>query len=158
MVTDFLVSQKRLLLLRVLEQHATINVVSVLGKEQNITKNVVRTDLDADGVHRGVSKRGAERQRDILMVDPTVTQSLETLHENGEDAVNLDPESFEYALEDYEFVFINYFAGWCSHCQALHPTWERFAEIMVSAFVIVGGCCFCVSCGASSIELEKCTV
>lgn len=100
-------------------QFATINVVSVLGNEQNVTKNVQRWPIDSSNVRQlGVNaKHHDEQHSDMALHDADVTQSLEELHEDGEDAVSLDPESFLYALEEHEFVFVDFFAGWCSHCK-----------------------------------------
>ena len=101
-------------------QFATINVVSVLGNEQNVTKNIQRWPVDASNVRpKGVNaiQHHDEQHPDTALHDAGVTQSLEELHENGEDAVSLDPESFLFALEEHEFVFVDFFAGWCSHCK-----------------------------------------
>jgi len=97
-------------------QYATINVVSLLGHEQNIQRDVERWNLDADGVQRAVARRNPDQRDAIIRTDPSVTESLETLHENGVDAVTLDPESLRYALEDYEFVFVNFYASWYVAC------------------------------------------
>lgn len=100
-------------------QFATINVVSVLGNDQNVTKDIKRWPVDASNTRQlGVdAKHHDEQHHDMALHDAGVTESLEELHENGEDAVTLDPESFRYALEEHEFVFVDFFAGWCSHCK-----------------------------------------
>jgi thiol-disulfide isomerase/thioredoxin len=108
---------------------STINVVSALGMEQNITKDITRFSIDEDGVLEHYEQRNPD-QHDIIHYDKRVTQSLEELHENGEDAVSLDPESFQYALEDFEFVFVNFHVEWCIHCKMLGPTWEKLAEML----------------------------
>ena len=34
------------------------------------------------------------------------------------------------ALEENTYVFVDFFANWCSHCRDLAPTWETLAEVM----------------------------
>ena len=60
-------------------------------------------------------------------------KTLQELHENGEDAVSLDEETLEYAKRDHDYVFVDFYASWCSHCRDLAPTWEALAEVMVDA-------------------------
>lgn len=91
-------------------------MISVLGNEQNITKDIQRWDLDSVGLQRQLSHKNPD-QRDILHYDESVYESLEHLHLNGEDAASLDEESLGYALEEYEHVFVDFYASWCSHCQ-----------------------------------------
>lgn len=94
-------------------EFATIDVVSVLGKEQNVTKNVQKWTVDA----RGIQQRFVHRnmlQHDVELHDVKVTDTLDQLHKNGEDAVNLDETTLHFARKDYQFVFVDFFAGWCS--------------------------------------------
>ena len=57
----------------------------------------------------------------------------EELLEDGEhvkvisDAIELEA-ALDPSKEGKEFVFIDFFAPWCSWCQRLDPTWEKFAE------------------------------
>eukprot|EP00931_Biecheleriopsis_adriatica_P077690 TRINITY_DN511_c0_g1_i2.p1 TRINITY_DN511_c0_g1~~TRINITY_DN511_c0_g1_i2.p1 ORF type:complete len:492 (-),score=76.06 TRINITY_DN511_c0_g1_i2:75-1550(-) len=36
--------------------------------------------------------------------------------------------SFDHVLQGHDFTFINFFAGWCSHCQRFAPEWDKIAQ------------------------------
>eukprot|EP00536_Pseudo-nitzschia_multiseries_P009542 jgi/Psemu1/288535/fgenesh1_pg.269_\ len=108
---------------------AVVDVVSVLGTDQNVTAHVTKWDLDANGVKRNFLGRN-RNQKDIDLFDETVTETIHELHENGEDAIVFDHNSLEWAKEHFEFLFVDFFASWCSHCRDLAPTWEKLAEMM----------------------------
>lgn len=114
--------------------YVEVDVVSVLGNNQNMTKYVKKLPIDADGVLNHFAARNVQ-QNDVRLAlsDEMVEQTLEELHESGEAAVSLDEASLEFALNENFFVFVDFFASWCSHCQALAPTWEVFAKIMNDA-------------------------
>jgi thiol-disulfide isomerase/thioredoxin len=99
----------------------------VLGNDQNITKDIQRWAVDADLKKLSQRNQGHKKQSSLALFDSSVNHTLDNLREN---AVPLDPETFLYALEDHEYVFVDFYAGWCSHCKLLAPTWERFAEVM----------------------------
>ncbi|OEU05932.1 hypothetical protein FRACYDRAFT_231387 [Fragilariopsis cylindrus CCMP1102] len=108
---------------------AVIDVVSVLGTDQNVTAHVTKWDLDTNGIKS--TFRGRNRnQKDIDLYDKTVTESIQELHQNGEDAVSLNKETLSMAKENFEYLFVDFYAGWCSHCIDLAPTWEKLAEMM----------------------------
>lgn len=37
-------------------------------------------------------------------------------------------KSFDHVIQGHDFVFINFFAGWCSHCQQFAPAWAQIAK------------------------------
>ena len=111
---------------------AVIDVVSVLGTDQNVTAHVTKWNIDANGVRQGY--RGRNRnQKDIDLFDSTVTETIEELHENGEDAISLDETTLDFFKKEYDYLFVDFYASWCSHCRDLAPTWETLAEVMVDA-------------------------
>lgn len=112
--------------------YATIDVVSVLGTQQNVTKHISKFPIDQNGVRQGYRSRNRD-QHDVLLFDSGVEETIEELHADGEDAVSLDETLLEVALEENTYVFVDFFANWCSHCRDLAPTWETFAEVMYIA-------------------------
>jgi len=108
---------------------ATIDVVSVLGTQQNVTQHVQKFPIDQYGVRQRYQQRN-KAQTDVQMFDSSIQETIEELHADGEDAVSLDETTLEVALEENDYVFVDFFANWCSHCRDLAPTWETLAEVM----------------------------
>lgn len=108
---------------------AVVDVVSSLGTDQNVSAHITKWHVDAEGIRRRYQGRN-KHQQEISLHDELVTQSIEDLHENGEDAISLDVETFEYAKRENEYLFVDFYASWCSHCRQLAPTWEVLAEVM----------------------------
>eukprot|EP00934_Nitzschia_sp_Nitz4_P007627 Nitzschia sp. Nitz4//scaffold127_size64804//44861//46626//NITZ4_006183-RA/size64804-augustus-gene-0.53-mRNA-1//1//CDS//3329534771//7617//frame0 len=116
---------------------AVIDIVSALGTDQNVSAFVNKWQLNADGVRQQFYRRNLH-QDDVIIKDKTVTKTLQELHINGEDAVFLDEESLQYAKDENEYLFVDFFASWCSHCRDLAPTWEALAELMADAGAKLG--------------------
>eukprot|EP00933_Yihiella_yeosuensis_P072660 TRINITY_DN81134_c0_g1_i1.p1 TRINITY_DN81134_c0_g1~~TRINITY_DN81134_c0_g1_i1.p1 ORF type:complete len:478 (-),score=84.05 TRINITY_DN81134_c0_g1_i1:66-1499(-) len=37
-------------------------------------------------------------------------------------------DNWDHVLKAHDFTFVNFFAGWCSHCQKFAPTWKQTAD------------------------------
>jgi protein disulfide-isomerase-like protein len=106
-------------------EFAMIDVVDVLGtRKDNITKNINKWQVDANGVRKNYEGRNTE-QRDLLH---DVHHDMKVLTENGVHAVPVDEKSFENWLSSHHYTFVNFYAPWCIWCQRLEPVWEAFAE------------------------------
>mmetsp|Transcript_10385 Transcript_10385/g.15858 ORF Transcript_10385/g.15858 Transcript_10385/m.15858 type:complete len:175 (+) Transcript_10385:72-596(+) len=92
-------------------EFATIDVVSFLGKQQNVTKQIKKKALDQQGVRNDYVHKNP-MQHDITLSDPKITESVEELHENGEHAIPLDEEELEWAKNEYDYAFVDYYADW----------------------------------------------
>jgi len=110
-------------------EFAVMDVVSVLGTEQNVSSSVTKWHMDAEGVRQRFQGRN-KYQRDIALKDDAVEETIEELLADGEDAISLDDTTFEFAKKENQFLFVDMYANWCSHCRDLAPTWETLAEVM----------------------------
>jgi thiol-disulfide isomerase/thioredoxin len=106
-----------------------VDVVSVLGTDQNVTAHVTKWQMDAEGVRQRYQGRN-KQQKDIVLFDNTVTETLEELYVNGEDAISLDEQTLLFSKNEQDYLFVDFYASWCSHCRDLAPTWEALAEVM----------------------------
>ena len=86
-------------------EYTVVDVVSVLGTDQNVTQHVTKFQIDAEGIRQRFHGRN-KKQDDIIMHDREVTETIEELHENGEDAISLDADTFTYAKHENEFLFV----------------------------------------------------
>jgi hypothetical protein len=92
-------------------EYAVVDVVSVLGTQQNVSSHVTKWHVDALGVRQRYQGRNRE-QRDLELFDSSVVETLEELHETGEDAISLTAETFEFAKREQEYLFLDFYAGW----------------------------------------------
>lgn len=106
-------------------EYATIDIIDVLGtREDNVTKNINKWEIDAAGMRRDYHGRN-RAQAEILHEDH---HDLAQLHENGVHAFNLNEAEFDEFLESNDYTFVDFYAPWCIWCQRLEPVWEAFAE------------------------------
>ena len=117
-------------------EYVEIDVVSVLGDFQNVTKSVQKYTVDANGVRQG-SVPNVKIPKSFSLHDESVTKavekSIEEMEKAEEEAIALDETTLKFALNENDLVFVDFFASWCSHCQRLAPTWEMLAKIMTDS-------------------------
>jgi len=106
-------------------EFAVVDVVDVLGtRNDNVTKNINKWQVDESGIRRNFEGRNHE-QKAILT---ETHHDLEELHKNGVHATSIDDTNFDAWIGQHHFTFVNFFAPWCIWCQRLEPVWEAFAE------------------------------
>lgn len=136
--------------------YVSIDVWDALGtNKQNVTKNIDKWQLDAQGIRRIFSGRNREGRE---VVHDSHDRSLDEIHsEDGKAVVDLTADTFDDFMEEHEMAFVDLYAPWyvsivhsnasiaclvraatyhpvspcfsrCVWCQRLAPTWELFAQ------------------------------
>jgi hypothetical protein len=86
----------------------SVDVWDTLGtNRQNVTKNIEKWQLDESGQRRIFSGRNRE-QREVVHEEHD--ESLEELHEDGEQAVELNPSTYHEFLKNFDMAFIDFYA------------------------------------------------
>mmetsp|Transcript_25192 Transcript_25192/g.35500 ORF Transcript_25192/g.35500 Transcript_25192/m.35500 type:complete len:543 (-) Transcript_25192:181-1809(-) len=116
---------------------AVVDVVSSMGENQNVTAHITKWNVDGDGIRQRFRGRNTKQDDLIALKDELVEETIEELHENGEDAISLERNTLQFARRENKYLFVDFYASWCSHCKDLAPTWETFAEIMMDAADLV---------------------
>mmetsp|Transcript_107149 Transcript_107149/g.190369 ORF Transcript_107149/g.190369 Transcript_107149/m.190369 type:complete len:486 (-) Transcript_107149:41-1498(-) len=86
----------------------------------------------------------ATKPQDMFMEEeigrPKLTHEKEMMDirkQDGEKEIDADWDSshdgfkhnsFEHVIQGHDFTFINFFAGWCSHCMKFSPEWAKISE------------------------------
>lgn len=86
--------------------YAAVDVFSTIGYQKDIVKNIKKFPIDTDGVLQHYEQQ-QWHNNDIELWDPAVWQSIDDLHEDGEDAIRLHDKSFHYGERAFaaEFLF-----------------------------------------------------
>ncbi|CAE7827491.1 PDIL5-4 [Symbiodinium sp. CCMP2592] len=93
--------------------------------------------IDASGKTFGVSIKPQEYQWQEQEEDNHDNVMRKVRQEDGAEEIDSDwssshdgfkHKSFEHVIQGHDFTFINFFAGWCSHCQKFAPEWDQIAE------------------------------
>ena len=109
--------------------YATVDVYSSVGFQKNVTKNVRKYPIDEDGILQEYEAM-SWHQDDVELWDPAVSETVEDLHSDGEDAISLNEETFPYAKDEFPFLFVNFYTKDCLNCDDFAPTWEALGEIV----------------------------
>ena len=76
-------------------EYATVDVFSTIGFQKNVTRNVRKFPIDENGVLQRYEQRNWH-QNDVELWDPAVPETVDDLHQDGEDAIRLNEKSFNY--------------------------------------------------------------
>ncbi|CAD7697252.1 unnamed protein product [Ostreobium quekettii] len=99
-------------------EFATLDVSDALGtKKINLTKTLRKTPLDFDGNWAGLA------EHDRQLPEPKYDDEMPEL-DDVDISLPLTEQTFEWTLQRYPIVFVNFYAPWCPWCQRMEPSWE----------------------------------
>lgn len=90
---------------------AVIDVVSALGTDQNVSQYITKWPMDGQGVRQLRIHANTKQTPDVIALkDETVKDSIEDLHLNGEDAISLNAKTLQFAKDENDYLFVDFYA------------------------------------------------
>jgi len=120
-------------------RNLNVVVIDELDKStiKSLDKEYKLSTLGRDGRHAGhhSTKTGADSDEDGELEHRRTAEAL--AKSDGEEELDSDwadshdgfkHQSFEHVVQFHDFTLINFFAGWCVHCQKFAPMWKQIAD------------------------------
>lgn len=110
--------------------HVTVGVWDAFGTERmNVTKDVQKQRID----HKGVRKGAPYTEDELLELEFSEKSfTAEELSELDSDwtatSDNFKHDSFQSVIDAHDYVIVDFYADWCSHCLHFAPTWKKFED------------------------------
>ena len=73
---------------------------------------------------------GAKLLTDLYTSYTTGSRVLNTTFSSEDDVIIATDTNFEAILETFDFVLVDFYAPWCTHCRKLAPEYAKVAQIM----------------------------
>jgi len=112
--------------------HVVVFAQSSQESLKMMTKDFWLRSLDSNGRPFGVAAKPTDNEEDVVhkakmaQLASTDGQSeLDSNWLNSHDGFNHN--NFDHVIQAHDFTLINFFAGWCGHCQVFAPTWDKIA-------------------------------
>ncbi len=105
-------------------EFAAIDLKNIIGRD--------REDIDDKTVHKftldGTWQGYATKNEQEFNYDTGKTNKDH--YGNAKHAIELTPDKFQQALDDFEVLLVNFHAPWCPHCRDFAPIYEHAAEMV----------------------------
>lgn len=108
--------------------HVTVGVWDAFGTDRmNITRGVMKQRIDHKGQRKG-RPYTEDEITELEFSEKSFTQEelaeLDSDWSSSSDSFKHD--DFQSVVDAHDFTMVNFYAGWCVHCQQFAPTWRTF--------------------------------
>jgi len=121
-------------------EHLLVKVNDVMGNRIQGVDDLQYTEMSADGDVQAkyrrtdkawldkVARLGQDADGDGVVDAPEPVTDKELDSDWSSSTDGFQHKSFSEMIKFHDFHFVNFFAGWCSHCQHFSPTWAEMAK------------------------------
>lgn len=104
-------------------EFAAVDVRNVIGKKRENIKDKTIHKFSLDGTWQGSAT-------DLDQTEHLYQGTNKDHYGNQRHAIELNADSFQEGIDEYEVLLVDFHAPWCSHCANLAPIYEHAAELV----------------------------